>query len=274
MCRAFRPARLAIRSVLPEVIGLYLFGPIGSLGTSHHLVNQGGIQIYQYILQRIGFAVCHQIPARVISIGGVYLPVCARDTGLYLGFFGSFMFLWAVDRGKRANELPSKGVMAVVFVAIGSLVFDGISSYLGFRETTNTIRLVTGLVTGFGLPLFLFPIFNYQIWKKSSEKPVLPELWERIGLLGTVIFTFLLIQLFQIMNVPFGAVILSTLAAVSVIFTFSVINLILVTLIPFWYQRAENTLQLAIPIVLSVAFAAVELFFSGYLHQYLISLTI
>ncbi len=227
-----------------------------------------------YIFEQIGFAVCHQIPTRVISVSGGFLPVCARDTGLYLGFFISFLFLWLTDRGERKNEMPAKGVLVVVFLAVGALAVDGISSYLGFRETTNTIRLITGLMCGFALPLLLFPLFNYQIWRRSSSKLILTGRWEKTVLFFTAILTFVFLQIMQNINIPFGAEVISSLVVISVIFTFVIINLVLITLLPFWYQRANSISQLVIPFLLSFTLSVIELSLSFYVHKYLISLVV
>ena len=32
----------------------------------------------------VGYAVCHRIPDRSFIIGGAQLPLCARDTGMFL----------------------------------------------------------------------------------------------------------------------------------------------------------------------------------------------
>ena len=207
-------------------------------------------------------------------MSGGFLPVCARDTGLYLGFFISFLFLWLIDRGERKNEMPSKGVLVVVFLAIGALAFDGISSYLGFRETTNTIRLITGLMSGFALPLLLFPLFNYQIWRRSSPKLVLAGRWEKTALVFTAILTFVFMQIMQNIYIPFGVEVISSLVVISIIFTFVIINFVLTTLLPFWYQRANSISQLVIPFLLAFTLSVIELSLSFYVHKYLISLVV
>lgn len=68
-------------------------------------------------------------------------PVCVRDMGFYIGLFlGVFIFLL----------IPKKEINIFVYVIlIFPFLFDGllqliISSY----ESTNTIRLVTGLIAG------------------------------------------------------------------------------------------------------------------------------
>jgi len=227
--------------------------------------------IYSYILRRIGFAVCHQIPSRVLFIGDDYLPICARDMGIYSGFLISFILLWIFDKGERENELPSRGVLIVAFAAIVALIIDGISSYLGLRETNNTIRLLTGMATGFSLPLLLFPIFNYQLWKKSSYRPIIRETWQQLVMVVAMIFTFAIIQLAQGLRFTLANEIASTFVVVSILFTFGIINLILITLLPFWYQKADNFKQLVIPSLIALGLTTIELYLSLLAHNYLIS---
>jgi uncharacterized membrane protein len=201
------------------------------------------------------------------------LPICARDTGIYLGFFISFLFLWFTYR-KRENELPSRGVLIAVFLAIGALVTDGVLSYLGLRETTNTIRLLTGLMSGFALPLLLFPVLNYQIWRHSSYESILRKGWHKIGLILILILTFAVIQIVQIFRIPLAAEIISLLIVLSIFFTFIIINFILLTLLPFWYQKANNFAQPIIPLFIALTLTVLELSLSFLAHKFLISLAL
>lgn len=204
-------------------------------------------------------------------VGDDYLPVCARDMGIYSGFFISFILLWIFDKGERENELPSRGVLIVAFAAIVALIIDGISSYLGLRETNNTIRLLTGMATGFSLPLLLFPIFNYQLWGKSSYKPIVRENWQQLVIVLAMMFAFVIIQLVQGVRFNLANEIVSTLVVISILFTFGIINLILITLLPFWYQKANNLKQLITPSLIALGLTAIELYLSLLAHNYLIS---
>ncbi len=191
-----------------------------------------------------------------------------------MGFFASFLFLWIVDGGKRENELPSKGVLLAVFLAIGALIADGFSSYIGLRETTNNIRLITGLMSGLALPLLLFPLFNYQVWKRSSYKPIVRERWQKMALVLIFILAFAVIQIIQKVNLPLGAEILSSLVVFCVLFTFVIINLVLISLLPIWYRRADSPRQLVVPLFVALALTLLELSLSFFAHKYLISLVL
>jgi len=48
----------------------------------------------------IGSLTCHQLPSRTIYINSIPLPLCARDTGIYIGFFISLIYIYINKRSK------------------------------------------------------------------------------------------------------------------------------------------------------------------------------
>jgi uncharacterized membrane protein len=73
---------------------------------------------------------------------GFKMPVCARDFGIYLGsLLGMAAFLLFRDR-IRPMGLP------VYILFLVPLVIDGFMQLLTGYESTNMIRLVTGLIAG------------------------------------------------------------------------------------------------------------------------------
>jgi uncharacterized membrane protein len=50
----------------------------------------------KYAFNFIGRGVCHQLPGRSFTAGGLFLPVCARCAGIYLGLFLSFLYIFIV----------------------------------------------------------------------------------------------------------------------------------------------------------------------------------
>jgi uncharacterized membrane protein len=85
---------------------------------------------------------CHRAPHRTLAFLGQRLPVCARCTGLYLG-----LLLGALLCHVRAER------RWLVLCALGGgalLVLDVVTASAGLRDSTSTLRLVTGL--GFAFP--------------------------------------------------------------------------------------------------------------------------
>ena len=55
------------------------------------------------LLHGMGYGLCHQLPERSFFGGGVQVPVCARDTGIYIGVLLS-LFLIAVLHKRLASS--------------------------------------------------------------------------------------------------------------------------------------------------------------------------
>ena len=96
--------------------------------------------------------------AEVFSNGieGFRFPVCARDLGIYGAMlFGAIAF--ALLRGAGDRRVPNIIYFVILLVPIA---IDGGTQLLGFRESTNTLRLVTGALAGIAVPFYMIPILN------------------------------------------------------------------------------------------------------------------
>lgn len=225
---------------------------------------------YYSLLNWIGYGICHQIKARTLLFGSVYLPVCARDTGIYLGFVFSLLFLLLLFHRTHPAGLPPLPMLVIGIVFILSLVVDGISSYAGWRATNNSIRLATGLLTGSSFPLFLYPVFNYQIWKNSSSERILARPLHQL-------FFFLMLGTSYLIiagQFPFLAPFFPSLIILSVISTFWFVNMLLLSLIPIWSTKAESFKNLLLPGVLALFLTSLELFLSISIKNFLMSLVV
>ncbi|MDD5959467.1 DUF2085 domain-containing protein [Methanobrevibacter wolinii] len=93
--------------------------------------------------------ICHRRPDRTFSYKGHYFPVCARCTGFYISIFAYFIYAYFVF----INYTP-----LLMFIGIFLLVpagIDGFTQFLGWRESTNYLRLITGLLGGIGLAIII-----------------------------------------------------------------------------------------------------------------------
>jgi len=93
---------------------------------------------------------CHQKPERSFHIGGRQFPVCARCTGIWLGIPIAFILLYVF--GFRSS---------IVMLLIIPMIIDGGTQYLGYRESTNTLRFVTGILFAVGWIVGLQTVFPY-----------------------------------------------------------------------------------------------------------------
>lgn len=128
------------------------------------------------LLYLIGGSVCHRIGERSILLGGRLLPMCARCTGIYSTFFISSVLLFLFKRW-NGNKVPE--IAAVIFAAISFLPFmiDGTGSYLGFWETNNLIRIITGVFAGYSLPIFFILLINFKV-NEPNDKPLINNIYE------------------------------------------------------------------------------------------------
>jgi uncharacterized membrane protein len=125
----------------------------------------------------IGYAVCHRIPERSFFLAGHQLPVCARDTGMFVGALTGAAWL-AVALPHRAALYPSGRwffFFALCFAAWG---FDGFNSYMLllrddvlFYMPQNWLRLTTGAFMGVTLATFAAALFNQGFWRDSVQEP-------------------------------------------------------------------------------------------------------
>ena len=119
----------------------------------------------------MGSLVCHQIQDRTLIIDGLPLPVCSRDTGIYLGVFAGIVFL-GLKRKLDADWPPRLAHALVLIIMMVPMIIDGATSYIGFRHTDNLTRLITGGFFGFQLAVFFTVARNYNPEGKNKIAPL------------------------------------------------------------------------------------------------------
>ena len=135
---------LAIAAGLFVVAVAYvLAAPFLLQSSAPELVSLGAVP---YIFAALTY-LCHQMPERSLMISGAPFPVCARDIGIYVG--AALGVLTPALVQKTRGRLASIAVLVIAFIPIG---LDGVSqSIMGLRESSNALRLATGLAFGFGV---------------------------------------------------------------------------------------------------------------------------
>jgi uncharacterized membrane protein len=113
----------------------------------------------QDILTFVGHGFCHQLPHRSFEAGGLLFAVCARDTGIHLGLALALItaLILHVRMRTKPGDMPPAALIVVLALLVAPMAFDGITSYAGWRETTNTIRFITGLLAGVAVGTLLAP---------------------------------------------------------------------------------------------------------------------
>jgi uncharacterized membrane protein len=218
-------------------------------------------------LHWLGFGLCHQLPERSFFAGGLQLPVCARDTGIYLGFVVAALVAALLDRGRRRTEMPPPWLLAIGLVALAALGWDGVTSYLGMRPTTNLLRLATGVGVGFALVLVIAPILNAQLWKRSAGERLLASPLEGLLWCAAAPVTFAVAW----WGGPFAGVAYPIIVAVAILATFTMVNLVLVSMVPR-FERAFDRLRDTWPAVLcALGLTLIEIALADQLRLVLLS---
>ncbi|MCG9479141.1 MAG: DUF2085 domain-containing protein [Actinomycetia bacterium] len=209
------------------------------------------------IIEKIGFAVCHQLPERCLSFGPILINICARCNGIYLGFFISALLLFALYR-KRQSGLPPVWVLIILLLFIASTLVDGLLSYLSVISTNNIVRFITGFLCGASIMAIIYPVFVFQYYRQSTQDRILAEKWKLAVFLGSL-GAFIALTLARW---DFTGLFFYYLSAFSVAFTFYFINLTVMLLVPPLAQKADRLFSknLIIPSVSALVLASLELY--------------
>jgi uncharacterized membrane protein len=90
---------------------------------------------------RLEFVSCHRMPERSFFYKGKQFPVCARCTGIYIGYIAVIVFA----------ALRTYFPLIWSFALIIPSIIDGLTQAYCNRESTNVLRLVSGIMCGVGL---------------------------------------------------------------------------------------------------------------------------
>jgi len=109
---------------------------------NNHICNHYGHcgSMKKLIIPKIMFVACHRIPERSFFYKSKQFPVCARCTGMLLGYFSFPLYVLHI-------------FTANIFIALALNIpayIDGVTQAASLRESNNTLRVITGLLSGIG----------------------------------------------------------------------------------------------------------------------------
>ncbi|MFI3230406.1 MAG: DUF2085 domain-containing protein [bacterium] len=102
---------------------------------------------------------CHQIPERSFFIKSYQFPICARCTGLYLGYI---IALIGLIKSKKIFNFKA----SIVFIVV--MAVDGLGQLFKFFESNNSRRFITGFLSGLAT-ISLLKIF-LSTTKKTPQR--------------------------------------------------------------------------------------------------------
>lgn len=109
-------------------------------------------KLHQYLMKIGKSSGCHQRADRSFFWHGYQFPVCARCTGIGLGYLiGGLLYL------KIHFSIEVCLSMCLV------MFIDWHVQYLGIKESTNVRRLFTGIICGTGYMQLMIYLFKYLI---------------------------------------------------------------------------------------------------------------
>ncbi len=109
----------------------------------------------------LGWWICHQDPARSLSLGGATLPLCARCTGIYL-FLG--LCLWTGLLAGRPSGMRSLAIPAAAAAAgCAALLGQWLGAQMGLWTSTPLSRILTGLACGSGIGWLVHTAFGLRL---------------------------------------------------------------------------------------------------------------
>lgn len=101
---------------------------------------------------------CHRMPERSFFIKGNQFPICARCTGIMIGYI--------------------IGIISLFFISYSNIIFsillilptgiDGIGQYLGKWKSNNIRRCLTGILAGIGV-ISIFAIIGSTAIEQGRE---------------------------------------------------------------------------------------------------------
>lgn len=223
----------------------------------------------QAVLDAVGFGLCHQLPERSLFGGGVRVPVCARDAGIYLGFAVALGVL-ALLRRDRPGQTPPVWVNVLLILGVIAMALDGFTSYAGLRATSNEIRFLTGLMTGFAIAAWVVPMLNAELWRVSGNGRVLEEPGELVAYLVALGISYVgWWYLGPLMGVVFPIAV-----TLAIIVTFMTVNLVIVSLLPPFERRAERLRDAWLALLVALGLTVLELALSSLLKAWALGMTI
>lgn len=109
------------------------------------------------------------------------MPLCARCTGIYVGVLLAFCFL-LLKRRMDAGRPFSKGQAMLTALMILPIGIDGLGSYLGFWESNQLMRVLSGSLVGAVVPGFLLLAVNFDP-VQGNKQPIYAHTTELLLLL-------------------------------------------------------------------------------------------
>ena len=120
-------------------------------------LQSNAIKIWIWLMQAGAMTGCHQMHERSLFFGGYQFPVCARCTGILLGFLTGMASFYFLRNANFQLLLLCTGFSVLI------LGIDGFFQLKGIWVSTNLRRITTGILCGFFITGLLIKIIDFLI---------------------------------------------------------------------------------------------------------------
>lgn len=209
------------------------------------------------------YAAVHGVCAQIhnVEIGGLQLPICARNTGIYSSFLLSSLVLLALGR-KRAAKLPPWPITAVLVLFVVVLGLDGFNSMvvdMGMQplyQPRNGIRTITGVGLGVTIAVVITLILNMSLRRDADHELPVIKSWLELG--GLVLLNLLVVAAMY-GNLAFMYWPIAITAWLGITGTLYCVNLLVSGLLMGFENRVVRLAQLAKPATIAIVLTGIEL---------------
>ncbi len=186
------------------------------------------------------------------------LPVEARMFGMFAGFLVTWLYAFAIRRG-RAALMPKPLILLAYISFIAIMGFDGVNATIFdlhhaglpipyLYEPRLDLRFVTGWLCGIAMAGIILPVVNYCLWRDAEPRALFERLREMLPLLGIGIALLILFTLGS--GLYFYP--LAVLAPIGILATLGALNVVLVLTIGRRERVAGNWREALNPLALAL----------------------
>ncbi len=202
------------------------------------------------------YAVVHGVCAQQhnIFVGDLQIPICARNSGIYISFLITMLYLWGIGRS-CAGRIPPWSISAVLIAFVLIMGVDGFNSLfldlgLPYLYTPqNELRTLTGMGMGVAVAVILLLILNTTLRQNVDDQQPLLKNWRELG--GILLLDFvILVALYGNLELLYWP--LAFLSFTGIISVLYLVNLLLASLFMGYEGRVTNLAQLAKPATIAL----------------------
>lgn len=137
---------LAVVAAIPTVI-------LGASALCSWAIAQGASMRWRLLFRLM----CHGRVERSLALFDVPMPICARCAGVYLGLLAGLAAFWVLP------YVEERIMRRVSFAAVAPLAIDGLTQLSGLRESTNALRVATGLAAGLAFGMWVLTAVERRV---------------------------------------------------------------------------------------------------------------